>query len=60
LEIPASIHRPGITTATHSLGDEEPERKKKSRKSATRHFSILESWADSFPANLRELQAAMR
>ena len=40
LEIPTSIHRPGIPTATHSLGDEEPGRKKRKRKTANLNFSI--------------------
>ena len=43
LEIPASIHRPGIPTATPSLGDEEPERKKRKKKTANRYFSIFPS-----------------
>jgi len=32
---------PGIPTATHSLGDEEPKRKKRRKKTANRHFSIF-------------------
>jgi hypothetical protein len=43
LEIPASILRSGIPTATISLGDEEAEWKKKRKETANRHFSMFSS-----------------
>jgi len=55
LEIPASIHRSGIPTATHSIGDEETGRKKrtKNRKSPVFYIYISSHEArgdDSLPA----------
>src|SRR5215210_6605811 len=38
---PAADNIPLAISATHSLGDEEPERKKRKKKDANRHFSIL-------------------
>ena len=59
LEIPASIHRPGIPTATHSLGDEEPRRKKRKKKTANRHSSMHRApglGGQSPPGHPRELR----